>query len=215
MSAIRCAVLAVVAVIAAGASAAAEWERTTLEIQAASDAHSVEGRFPLRNDGDRTLALDHVEAGCGCMAVHLEPDRIAPGASGAIVATFPLGSGGGRIVENMTVRLSDGAEQALRLVANVPKVFDVDRQVFRWAIGDAAESRRIRVTVVGEARLTRFEPQASAGFALAVEAVEAGRVYDVVATPLGTAQVQVEQIRIATDHPAATRSTVNLYTAVR
>jgi hypothetical protein len=75
----------------------------------------VEQRFEIVNEGDSTLAITEVKPTCGCTVV--DYDRtIAPGATGAVVATLNTKGLSGPVAKSIRVYTDDRRNPELKLV---------------------------------------------------------------------------------------------------
>jgi hypothetical protein len=70
--------------------------------------------FIFRNEGTKTLIIDHAEADCGCTEINIPEKNIAPGKEGQIEVIFNSAGEVGKVLK--TITLTSNAEQAQKQI---------------------------------------------------------------------------------------------------
>jgi hypothetical protein len=81
----------------------------------------------IRNTGKDTLEIRNVSAACGCTAVLLQNDRIAPGDSSTLAITFNANNYSGPTSKSITFSTNDPEQKSARFLFKtyVIKTFDI------------------------------------------------------------------------------------------
>ncbi len=81
---------------------------------------SVRGEFAFKNTGDAPISITEVSSTCGCTVPEKPEGVFAPGAAGILPVLLKISDRTGLMSQTVTVTMSDGREQKLSVVANVP-----------------------------------------------------------------------------------------------
>src|SRR5580693_3115074 len=68
-----------------------QFEQTLYDFGKTSQVTTVSGVFKFKNTGDGLLKLQPPKPSCGCTVARLNPDTLAPGATGELLFTLNLG----------------------------------------------------------------------------------------------------------------------------
>jgi hypothetical protein len=210
---VRPALAAALLALAGGARAEVVWDRVVAEVPADPAASETSAWFRCRNTGREPLRIISLESACGCTTSTCEQRELAPGASTAVLLTLAFGERGGHQDRAVDIGFSDGETAQLRIIADVPALFEVDQRYLRWRIGDC-EPRVARIMVREPVTLGRFEVGPMAHFTTDVREIVPGRCYEVLVTPREVDQPRLEYLVIDTDHPVAARARLTLFATI-
>ena len=158
-----------------------------------SEGDVVEHAFVIHNDGDETLELTSVRAGCGCTAT--EYDRqIAPGESGRVKAAFDTRGRGNMTRSPVHVTTNDpqNARLSLALHGTIRRIIEIQPAVganFGRVDEGPIEPRVVKVISNADEpiRLTRLpdprQPTGHEHFETEIVEREPGKVFEVTVTP--------------------------------
>ncbi len=110
---------AVWAVILSAATAVAglEFEHKLVETETDGTSGVVTVTYPFENTGDSSISIDKIKVSCGCMGARAEPEAVAPGDAGRIVATFNPAGRKGLQRKVIQVRTLEGKRKHKHLLA--------------------------------------------------------------------------------------------------
>jgi len=113
-------------------------------------------RFVFRNVGRAPLEIEKVRSDCGCTAVLLSKQRLAPGEEGTLDVTFHSGRFRDRVTKHVYVDSNDPLERRVTLTVTADVKVEVDvipRGIYlgRMVVGDRVE-RSVDLVPVGVKR---------------------------------------------------------------
>jgi hypothetical protein len=196
MLARHCRLVALFALLALR-GAALEWKAVTMSVTTVPFQATQDVVFEFRNDGPRPVRILDVQTNCDCLAA--DPDRktYAPGARGAIKASFTIGDRAGPYERVITV-VTDESPAPVRLTVRieVPETAILAPRSVAWKVNDPAAEKTVEVTANAGLEITFAEAVPTNGdFSATLETVAAGRHYRLHVTPRGTARPASAAIR--------------------
>ncbi len=122
-----------------------------------SDENAV-AHFKYKNTGDAPVRITTVRPSCGCTTAAPPADAIAPGASGAIEATFHIGDRMGVQIKTIQVATdpADAGSTSLTLRATVPTVLEMTPNFLFWPAAQPVEPKTIEVKLGGDFPVTKL-----------------------------------------------------------
>lgn len=192
--------------LVAAASAGLTFEKTLAEFHPKPDQQRVHADFAFRNDGQKAVRIAKTDAACSCMEVGTLGGKLdyAPGETGVIRAVFNLTGLQGTSERVVAVWLDGDPAAAptarLTVRAHIPEVIRIHPKTLTWDLDGAADARTISIEMAPgrDIRVLRAK-STSPNIALEVKTIQAGRLYEVVATPQRTDTPGITAIRIDTD----------------
>jgi hypothetical protein len=124
-----------------------KWEQTQLELHPAVGDKEAVGHFKYKNTGDAPIRIKSVKTSCGCTAAQSQKDKIAPGESGEVTATFKIGDRTGTQVKSVTVETDDPSQATavLTLKAVIAQMLEMQPALVYWQIGEEPKPKTITV----------------------------------------------------------------------
>ncbi len=193
--------------VLAGASAYAglEWQAKRIVVPL-TDPHTTEvsGTFHFTNRGERPVSITGVRTTCSCTAATPDKTRFAPGESGSIAARLKVSRGPGLVSKFIYVSTDEPQDlgTALELGCLERQFMSADKSWMTWRIGEAADTRTIRLTVDDERPIHIREVRTTpAGFTHELKTLVDGRAYELRITPTDTAAKHRQDFELTTDYP--------------
>jgi len=126
-----------------------KWEETAVDLHPAlGDKHAV-AHFKYQNVGTTPVRFKSVKPSCGCTSVQSHADRVAPGETGEIIASFHIGDRTGVQVKTVTVHTDElgsaPVTTVLTLKATIPDLLEVQPAFVYWQSGEPLKPKTITV----------------------------------------------------------------------
>lgn len=182
-----------------------EFATTNVWLDAEPGVKELTATFPFTNTGDEPVTITNTRASCGCTTPELDKTTYEPGENGEIKAVFTIGGRVGPQRKTVTIE-TDAAGQdsiTLTLETEIAQLIAVEPRLLLWRRAeDSIEPRKIRVTLGHEPmHIDEIRLMSGQGFAIDVEEVEAGKVYDVIVTPDSLEAPQRAIYQVVSDFP--------------
>lgn len=192
------------------------------EVHAPAAATSIKASFRFKNESDRTVAIRKHEAGCSCMSVKLEGDRMkyAPGESGVLEATFDMANFTGSIDKTILVWIDDDAEEKpsirLDVRVHIQTLIALEPKTLKWNSGGKAERQKIDIRMQGDLPIHVLNVDtASQDFTTELKTIEVGKHYELWIAPVSTEKTSLAVIRMETDCEVARQKVQQVFAVVR
>lgn len=154
----------------------------------ALNTETITNDFVIQNEGDDTLVIQGVQTSCGCSAAEPDQNRLEPGESTTITASFDLENRSGPQTTSFTVRSNDPRTPALRLQfrgeALAPINIEPRTVNFRQVMVGDIESKTVQVTTSVPELFFEIERIVNPVEALEIsqETLESGKRYELTFT---------------------------------
>lgn len=177
-------------------------ESPVIELKPKPEDEVITTDFVFHNKGTRPVRVLTIDSACSCLSASLDKAVYMPGEKGVGKAEFKISSFIGRHEKSVHVQTDDPAqpEWVINFAIEVPEVIKIEPKTLQWWLGDAAETKVTRVTMMGN------EPMKITGITSTRERVEfswkeitPGREYEVTVKPKDTAEVMLGALKIETD----------------
>src|SRR5437588_1498281 len=86
-----------------------KWEQTKVELHPALGDKEAVGHFKYQNTGRTPVHFKSVRTSCGCTVAQTQKDRVEPGETGEITATYKIGDHTGIQTKTVNVETDDAA----------------------------------------------------------------------------------------------------------
>ncbi|MDR1497778.1 MAG: DUF1573 domain-containing protein [Puniceicoccales bacterium] len=209
------------AAVAAGALAAPTvvlgagvvFDAVLISVPCKAGQTEVRAEIPFRVVGGETLRVTSIKTGCDCTSGEADAASYAPGTRGKIKIVFTVGERIGLQRKTITIKTSDGREQAVFFQTTVPVIMQLTPAFVLWRKGSAAEAKVVRAKVMLREKTVRvlgakvtpagafaveIQPQANASG----KHPEQPHEYAIKITPRSTAVPVTARIVLETDFPA-------------
>ncbi|HEY5228215.1 MAG TPA: DUF1573 domain-containing protein, partial [Opitutaceae bacterium] len=150
-----CLVLA--SVSAARASLA--WDRTSASETCWAGEDTTVTVYHFRNTGTSPVTILSADPSCHCTSVDWPEKAVAPGAEGAITATFTIGGRMGQEDKTISV-ISDDAPNTptvLALSINIQRVATITSDTVFWKVGEKAAEKDVEIAAADAKQLSAIE----------------------------------------------------------
>jgi hypothetical protein len=187
----------------------------------------VRAEIPFRVEGGETLRVTSIKTGCDCTTGEADAASYAPGARGKIKLVFTVGERVGLQRKTITIKTSDGREQAVFFQTTVPVILQIAPAFVLWRKGEAAVAKQVRAKVVLREKAVRvlgakvtpagafaveIQPQANTG---ETRGPGSPREYEIKLTPQSTSAPVTARIVLETDFPTDKTERFVIVAAVR
>lgn len=193
------------------------WDTTQITQKADPLTTAVTATFDFENIGDGPVTITEVKSSCGCTTAALEKKTYQPGETGAITATFNIGSRQG--LQRKTIRVSTNDEDqptVLTMKTLIPRVLNFKPAFVYWELGKEPEPKQIELEVGLDEPLRIVEAVSdNSHVAVDLEAVEEGRSYKLTLFPTSTEAKVRARITLKTDFPQEHPKTFYVYAHVK
>jgi len=197
---------AIALALAPAAQAGLEFVNPKIEAHAAADAEKVMALFSFENTGSETLTIDRYESGCSCLGVEVSGGKMkyAPGEKGELRATFDVGNFRGEVDKPIQVWLKGDAPESPSIGLNVkvfvPVLVEIQPKTLHWKVGEPAEAKTFRLTVLNKEPIKVIGASGGAGrYEVKLITIKEGETYDVQVTPLNLKEGGLGMFQIETD----------------
>lgn len=189
-----------------------EFEAKLVEVEAAADDEQAQVEFKFSNTGDKEVIISHIDPDCDCLTVQASggttlPNRTIryrPGESGVIRSIFKIGNSTGTVDQVVAIWLKGDPKKdpSIRLTARikVPQLVHMEPRTLKWQLGSEATPQRITISMNHDKpiEVTKMECT-SPSFRTELKTVEAGKLYEVLVTPVSTETPGIGVVQIETD----------------
>jgi Protein of unknown function (DUF1573) len=186
------------------ARAGLKWEQTQLELHPAPGDKQAIGHFKYQNADDKPVQFKSVHSSCGCTIAQTQKERVEPGETGEITATFNIGDRTGTQVKTVTVETNDpkNTTTVLTLKAVLPELLQIQPPLVSWSQGEQPKPKIVSVRPskdfrVGALRVTSSNPQL---FSTKVTANQDKNEFKIEVTPTDTAHPATGVLTIQPDN---------------
>jgi hypothetical protein len=213
---LRCVGTGLLLTLAAIPATALEWVTTSFHGTVAPMQATLEVAFSFRNNGPRAVKVQSIQTNCDCLSAQTDRAVYQPGEAGLVTARFTVGERFGLYQRAITLVTDDGPPQKLSVAIEVPEPASLEPRELFWALGAAGEERSVEIKVVAPLRIVFSEAYATnETFRVRLEALEAGRHYRLLVTPVDTGAVANAAIRVVGVAETGQEVIVNAYANVR
>jgi hypothetical protein len=181
-----------------------KWEQTNVELHPALTDKEAVGHFKYQNAGRTPIHFKAVRTSCGCTAAQTQKDRVEPGETGEITATFKIGDRTGTQIKSITVETDDAAHSptVLTLKAVLADALTLTPTFVYWTAGEDANAKVIMAKAgkdfpAKSLTVTSSNPQ----FATEVEPGDQAGEWKISVKPKETARPIAAALTIRPDYP--------------
>ncbi len=198
--------LCVSALMLASASADLVTETPVIELKPKPEDESITTEFVFHNKGKNPVKVLSIDSACSCLSASLDKAEYQPGEKGVGKAEFKISSFIGRHEKSVHVQTDDPSqsEWVVNFVIEVPEIIKIEPKTLQWWLGDPAEPKVTRVTMMGTEpitikQITSTREQVEFSF----KEITPGKEYEVTVKPKSTAEVMLGALKIETDSKIA------------
>lgn len=165
--------------------------------------------FAFSNTGSKPVTILQVSSECGCLVPTIDKKTYLPGESGALSATLTIGGKTG--VQAVPIYLATCEEGGdirhditLRMIADIPKLYDVGQSIFVWHIDDVPTSITTPIRMLGDDPIHVLGVEhPGTFFDIAISTIKDGMEYMITVTPKtgATHSLCTEELYILLDTP--------------
>jgi len=201
-------ILSLIFVVASQGSALADLvlEVPVVEVKPKPEDEAIETTFVFHNKGTKPVKVLSIESACSCLSATVDKAVYAPGEKGVGKAEFKVSSFIGRHEKSVHILTDDPAqsEWIVPFVIEVPEVIKIEPKTLQWWVGDPAEAKVTRVTMMGTEpmkilNITSTREQVDYSF----KEIIPGKEYEVTVKPHNTTEVILGALKIETDSKIA------------
>ncbi len=192
--------------VAFSQAAGLEFTELLKEVNATADAAIVTTDFKFKNTGDQPVTIAKTNPGCSCLKVEISGGKLkyAPGESGVVRTTFDMGNFSGTVDKMVALWIDndpvDKPSMKLTVRVHIPVLVALEPKTVKWNLGGKAEPQTIQIRMA-EGKLIHVTgvKSSSAAFKCELKALEDGKKYDLIVTPLEMHAPGMSFFRIETD----------------
>jgi hypothetical protein len=178
------------------------FESESLKETAAPAEEQHEVKFRFTNAGGQPVRVTHIESTCGCLSAKPDRESYQSGEKGMITAVFKLGSFEGAVTKTLYV-LSDDPDdrkRQLSVTIEIPRLFEISPEVTTWTLGDEPTPKTISFKVRQEKPVeVTAVTTTRQNFTTELKEIAKGRHYEIILTPISTAEPILGAVRIETN----------------
>lgn len=192
----------------AACSQAAGLEFTDLnkEVNAEADVSTVTTDFNFKNTGEKPVTIAKTDPGCSCLKVEISGGKLkyAPGESGVVRTTFDMGNFSGTVDKMVALWIDDDPadkpSMKLTVRVHIPVLVALEPKTVKWNLGAKPDPQTIQIRMAeGKTIHVTGVKSSSPSFKCEVKALEEGKKYDLIVTPLEMDAPGISVFRIETD----------------
>lgn len=132
------------------------WPTTRQALETLSDVPQVEVRFAFRNEGPAPVRFVNLGASCKCTAPRAEPQVVAPGQAGEVIASIRIDNLPGKFKRTLFVQTDEGPDLLnLDVDLTVTPIVGFTPRLLWWRPDERAERKEVRLSL-GDATHTRL-----------------------------------------------------------
>ncbi len=202
----KCAIGIWLTLAAFAQAAGLEFTELLKEVNSAADATTVTADFNFKNTGDKPVTISKTDPGCSCLKVEVSGGKLkyAPGESGVVRTTFDMGNFSGTVDKMVALWIDDDPadkpSMTLTVRVHIPVLVALEPKTLKWNLGGKPEPQTIQIQMAeGQSIHVTGVKSSSPSFACEVKAVEDGKKYDLIVTPLDINAPGIGVFRIETD----------------
>lgn len=210
------------ALAALSQAAGLQFKELLKEINAGANANTITADFNFTNTTDKPVTIAKSDPGCSCLHVQISGGKLkyAPGESGVIRTTFDMGNFSGTVDKVVALWLdADPANKPsvqLTVRVHIPVLVALEPKTVTWSVNGKPEPQTIRITMAeGKPIHVLRVTSSSDSFKTELKAVEEGKKYDLVVTPLVVNAPGIGVLRIETDSDIAKHKVHQAFAVVR
>ncbi len=190
------------------ASACAELvtEVPVIELKPKPEDENFQVTFAFQNKGTKPVKVLNIESACSCLSASLDKAVYQPGEKGTGKADFKVSTFSGRHEKSVHVQTDDPmqAEWVITFAIDVPEIIEIEPKTLQWWLGDPAETKTTRVTMMGAEpmkiiNITSTREQVEFSF----KEITPGKEYEITVKPNNTGEVMLGALKIETDSKIA------------
>ena len=193
--------------LAAYAQAAGlEFAELLKEVNAPADVTTVTTDFTFKNNGDKPVTIAKTDPGCSCLKVEISGGKLkyAPGESGVVRTTFDMGNFSGTVDKMVALWIDDDPankpSMTLTVRVHIPVLIALEPKTVKWNLGGKAEPQTIQIRMAeGKSIRVTGVKSSSPSFKTELKALEEGKKYDLIVTPMEINAPAISVFRIETD----------------
>jgi len=181
-----------------------KWESQELTLKPTPLDSSVVGHFKFKNAGKYQIKIKSVTSSCGCTTVALEKRSFEPAETGEIVATFNIGERVGLQEKTILVESSDpeAPKTVLLLKVLIPEIAEVKPTFLYWPSNEPIKEKEIAVKILENIPVKTLTVSSSdPNVVTRVEAIKAGKEYQIVVKPKEGTKAVNAMLSIDLDYP--------------
>lgn len=187
-------------------AAGLEFTELLKEVNAAADVTTVTTDFNFKNTSDKPVTIAKSDPGCSCLKVEISGGKLkyAPGESGVVRTTFDMGNFSGTVDKMIALWLdNDPANKpsmTLTVRVHIPVLIALEPKTVKWDLGGKPDPQTIHIQMAeGKSIRVTGVKSSSPSFTCEVKALEEGKKYDLIVTPLEINAPGISVFRIETD----------------
>lgn len=160
--------------------------------------------FDFRVTGNKAVTIKDIRTFCTCLKAQPKDNRMvwAAGESGVIETAFEVGNFEGEVKKEVAVLTDEPGAKPVTLTVkiSIPAIFKLEPSQVYWQVGEPAEAKTVRFTVLGDEpiHITNLQPSRAAMKA-ALKPVTPGKEYEIQLIPEKTDNAMLGLVRVETD----------------
>jgi Protein of unknown function (DUF1573) len=194
-------------------AAGLEFTELLKDVNAAADAATITTDFHFTNKSNKPVTITKCEPSCPCLKAQISGGKLkyAPNESGVIRLTFEMGNLAGTVEKVLPIYIDDEPPNKpsihLTIRVHIPvlvavSVFEhpLDLKTVKWNLGAKPEPQTIQIRMAeGKTIHVTGVKSSSPDFKCELKALEEGKKYDLIVTPLEMDAPGISVFRIETD----------------
>ncbi|MES2921890.1 MAG: DUF1573 domain-containing protein [Verrucomicrobiota bacterium] len=187
-------------------AAGLEFTELLKEVNATADVATVTTDFKFKNTGNKPVTIAKTDPGCSCLKVEISGGKLtyAPGESGVVRTTFDMGNFSGTVDKMVALWIDndppDKPSMKLTVRVHIPVLVAVEPKTVKWSTGGKPDPQTIQIRMAeGKPIHVTGVKSSSPSFKCELKALEEGRKYDLIVTPLDMDTPGISVFRIETD----------------
>lgn len=118
-----------------------EWKQNEVRLQVHPTQVAAAAVFTFANTGDGPVSISDVVITCGCLSAQPLKPSYAPGEEGSLTIMVDLRNREGELRKTVVAKTDAGTEQALTIVVDIPKAYEIDKPLMFWEEGNGMEDK--------------------------------------------------------------------------
>jgi hypothetical protein len=180
------------------------FDKTLLSLNAKHGDTEIAADFKFKVTGSKPVKILDVATYCSCLKAKTKDGKseFKPGEEGIIETAFLLGTFEGEVTKQVEVITDDPdhKEITLGVKAIIPALYKVEPEHAIWTVGDEAQSKTIKFTVLGDKEINVTGLVSSRdSMAAELKEIKKGREYEIKLTPKTTEEPMLGVLRVETN----------------
>ena len=180
----------------------ASFDTTVFEYHARPEEDVLHASFVMTNSGEGPITITGLDTSCSCLDVRSDKKIVPPGEKALIEADFSLSKLAGTAEKFVYVKtnLPEFKELRLSVRVTIDPLFEIEPKMLDWVVGERPEEKRIKFRILRDEPVNIISATSSRpSVSVCVNAIEPGKVYELILKPESTDDTMLGMIRIVTD----------------